>query len=229
MDLTPVLDGSIESPVPTMFTRTDGVSLLYPGLTHSFHGESESGKSLIVQAEVARLLAAGEWVLYINFESDAASVVGRLRDFGVDPEVIRERLVYLRPEVDPRCFAHELAHWHHHLTRRYALAVLDGVTDGLTIFGYQSKDNDGIAAWMRAVPRNIAARTGAAVALVDHVTKDADSRGRFAIGGQAKMAGLDGAADQRGCRPAGTGSCSIRSRPRSDRPSCARPGRPTAN
>ena len=39
----------------------------------------------------------------------------------------------------------------------------------------------------------IAERTGAAVALIDHVTKDAESRGRFAIGGQAKLSSLTGA------------------------------------
>ncbi len=45
-----------------------------------------------------------------------------------------------------------------------------------------------------AVPRRIAQRTGAAVVLVDHVTKSTEGRGRFAIGAQAKMAALDGAA-----------------------------------
>ena len=49
------------------------------------------------------------------------------------------------------------------------------------------------AAWSRLVPRRIAARTGAAVGLIDHVTKDPNSRGRWAIGGQAKMSGLTGA------------------------------------
>ena len=194
VDLSPYLDGTFSPPVASLFSRTDGVGLLYPGLTHSFHGESESGKSLIVQAEVARLITAGESVLFIDFESDAGSVTARLRDFGADTEAIRERLVYVRPEVDPRKFSHDYAHWQHHLSRRYALAVLDGVTDGLTVFGYETRDNDGIAKWMRAVPRTIARRTGAAVVLVDHVTKDAGSRGRFAIGGQAKLAGLDGAA-----------------------------------
>ena len=50
---------------------------------------------------------------------------------------------------------------------------------------------------MRTVPRSLAARTAAAMVLVDHVTKDTDSWGRFAIGGQAKMAGLDGATAMR--------------------------------
>ena len=56
-----------------------GSCLFYPGLTHSVHGESESGKSLIVQAECARLVNAGQRVLYLDFESDQQSVLDRLR------------------------------------------------------------------------------------------------------------------------------------------------------
>ncbi len=47
---------------------------------------------------------------------------------------------------------------------------------------------------MRSFPRQVAEQTGAAVVMIDHVTKDSESRGRFAIGGQAKLAGLTGAA-----------------------------------
>jgi hypothetical protein len=63
----------------------------------------------------------------------------------------------------------------------------------LGIFSFAIKDNDDIATWMRLLPKQIADRTGAAVLLVDQVTKDCDTRGRFAIGGQAKRAALTGA------------------------------------
>ncbi len=84
--------------------------------------------------------------------------------------------------------------WDGLLGQRYDLVVLDGVTEALAVFGAASKDNDEVTAWIRRVPRTLAQRTGAAVVLVDHVTKDADTRGRYAIGGQAKLAALDGAA-----------------------------------
>ena len=79
------------------------------------------------------------------------------------------------------------------LDQTYALAVIDGVTEGLGLFGYATVDNDDIAKWIRAVPNQIAARTGAVVVLVDHVTKNPRDRGRHAIGAQSKMAGLTGA------------------------------------
>lgn len=194
IDLDPVLDGTYEPETPTLMPRTDGANLLYPGRIHSFHGESESGKSLVAQGETARLLQDGQDVLYVDFEADHASVTGRLLELGATKAQVRNHFTYVRPEVDPRRFDHEREAITALLDRPYALAVIDGVTDALGIFGQSSKDNDDIAAFMRLVPRTVARKTGAAVVLIDHVSKDTENRGRFAIGGQAKMASLDGAA-----------------------------------
>ena len=43
VDLGPLLSGDQDAPVPTLFERTDGVCLLYPGLVHSVHGEANRG------------------------------------------------------------------------------------------------------------------------------------------------------------------------------------------
>lgn len=192
--LDDVLSGTYEPELPSLMPRTDGKCLLYPGRIHSMHGESESGKSLVAQAEAARLLEAGQPVLFIDFESDRAAVAGRMLELGATPVNIREHFTYVHPEVNPWRFAHEKTAVDALLGQPYALAVIDGVTDALGTFGLSTKDNDDIATFLRVLPRVVATRTGAAVVLIDHVTKDADTRGRFAIGGQAKMAGLDGAA-----------------------------------
>jgi hypothetical protein len=193
VDLGPYLDGTYQAPTATGFVRTDGVALLYPGLVHSFHGESESGKSLIAQAEAARQIADGHNVAYIDWESDAAAVTGRMLELGLTADQVKMHLTYIRPESSPYAAA-ELPEWRSLLGHTFVLAVLDGVTDALGTFGGSTKDNDEIAAFMRSVPRMLATRTGAAVVLIDHVTKDPDSRGRYALGGQAKMNALDGAA-----------------------------------
>jgi hypothetical protein len=62
------------------------------------------------------------------------------------------------------------------------------------MWGGETVDNDSITKWMRQFPRKVAKESGAAVVLIDHITKNADTRGRFAIGGQAKLATIDGAA-----------------------------------
>jgi len=194
IDLTDVIAGDYSCVTPTLFPRTDGVCLFYPGMTHSVHGESESGKSLIVQAECVRLINDGRRVLYLDFESDQGSVIDRLRQLGVHDHALAEHFHYLRPEVSPNSSETERAGWESILGTEYALAVIDGVTEALTVFGRGSMDNDDLAAWSREVPKKIADRTGAAVVLIDHVVKNKSMQGRFAIGGQAKMATLTGAA-----------------------------------
>jgi hypothetical protein len=193
IDLTTLLSGVREPVLPTLFERSDGQCLLYRGLVHSVHGESESGKSLIIQLVCARLVNRGQKVLYIDHESDVASVVDRLLDFGADSVAVADHFVYVQPEVRPDSVEERRA-WEEILCGKYAIAVIDGVTDALGIFGCSTSDNDEIAGWLRTVPKKIAARTGAAVVLIDHVTKDTATRNRWAIGGQAKMAGLTGAA-----------------------------------
>ncbi|MFD2792563.1 bifunctional DNA primase/polymerase [Promicromonospora vindobonensis] len=192
IDLGPYLDGTWTPAEPTMLVRTDGIALLYPGLVHDFHGESESGKSLVIQAEAAARVQANQTVLYVDFESDAGQVTARMLAFGCTPDELRTHFTYVRPEMSPHAMA-ELEAWATLLARPFTLAVLDGVTDALGQFGAASKENDDIAAWHRAVPRTLATRTGAAVVLVDHVVKATEGRGRFAIGGQTKMAAIDGA------------------------------------
>lgn len=194
LDITSILDGTHVAQLPSLMPRNDGPALLYAGLVHSLHGESESGKSMAIQAEAARLITAGHPVLYVDFESDAATVIGRMLEMGTPPGLIAEHLDYRRPEINPKNATHELRAFYAMLEQTYILAVIDGVTEALHVFGTATKDNDELTGWIRAVPKAIARHTGAAVVLIDHVTKDADTRGRFAIGGQAKMAALDGAA-----------------------------------
>lgn len=194
LDLSAILDGSYVPEEPLLMPRCDGVCLLYPGRVHTFQGESESGKSMVAQAETARVLAAGGRVVYIDFESDASVVVGRILMMGATREQVAAGLLYLRPGVRPHATLEDRAAYEQLLAARFDLAVIDGVTEAASVFGVVSKDNDEITAWNRLFARPLAQQTGAAVIQVDHVTKDSESRGRFAIGAQAKMSALDGAA-----------------------------------
>lgn len=192
IDLTEILNGTYQPPTATLFTRTDGQSLLYPGLVHDIHGESESGKSLTIQTQCAHHLQNNQPVAYIDYESEPLAITERLQLMGATPQQIRNNFTYIRPEQDPYN-SHELPSFQHLLNQNFTLIVIDGVTDALGQSGAASKDNDEIATWHRLIPRTLARHTGAAVVLIDHVTKNTDNRGRFAIGGQTKMAAIDGA------------------------------------
>ncbi|MHA7154241.1 AAA family ATPase [Arthrobacter sp. TMN-50] len=194
IDLTSVVSGTFKALAPSVMRRSDGAFMMYPGMVHSFHGESESGKSMVLHAEIALALKARKSVLLIDFESDRATVVNRLIQLGAPPRAIIKYLYYINPDTNPldeKSIDHEL--WEDILERSFHLAVIDGVTEAFSVFGVSSMDNDDVTKWGRRVPRQIAKRTGAAVAVVDHVTKDRESRGRFAMGAQAKMSYLTGA------------------------------------
>lgn len=191
-DIEAHLSGSVIVPVPGILVRDDLVGLLYSGRVHSFYGESESGKSWVAQYTVAELLKQGQKACYIDFEADVGDIISRLQLLGVPNASIASGLTYIKPESRPR---EDDPFWQWLLGRTdFQLVVIDGVTESLTIWGGETKDNDSITAWMRHFPKRIASRTGAAVVTIDHVNKSTDTRGRFAIGGQAKLAALDGAA-----------------------------------
>ena len=128
-------------------------------------------------------LTYGEPVLYLDFEDTPASIVGRLLALGTDPETIVARLDYLRP-CDP--FEPEALNTLLNV-REYRLAVLDGVTEAYALLGLDPWTD--AARFLAALPRPIAER-GAAVVEVDHVVKSKESRGRWPIGGQHKLAGV---------------------------------------
>jgi hypothetical protein len=192
ISLSDYYDGLFQEVKANILTRTDGKSLIYAGKVHSFYGESESGKSWVAQIATAELLRADKKVIYIDFESDPQDIVKRLKSLGVSRANLLQYLTYIRPET-----ARQLddPYWDAILAPDSAsLIVIDGVTESLTMWGGETVDNDSITKWMRQFPRKVAQESGAAVVLIDHITKNADTRGRFAIGGQAKLATIDGAA-----------------------------------
>ena len=192
VELKDYFDGLFTAPIATILKRSDGHGLIYEGRVHSIYGESESGKSWIAQIATAECLKNDKKVIYIDFESDAIDIVNRLKALGVSRANLLQYFTYIRPEGardsdDP--------YWQAILEPKSAtLIVIDGVTESLTMWGGESKDNDAITRWMRIFPRTVATASGAAVVLIDHITKNAETRGRFAIGGQAKLATIDGAA-----------------------------------
>ena len=190
--LSDYYDGLFHEVKANILTRTDGKSLIYAGKVHSIYGESESGKSWVAQIATAEMLRSDKKVIYIDFESDPQDIVKRLKALGVSRANLLQYFTYIRPETarsasDP--------YWEAILEADCAqLVIIDGVTESLTMWGGETVDNDSITKWMRQFPRTVANKSGAAVVLIDHITKNSETRGRFAIGGQAKLATIDGAA-----------------------------------
>jgi hypothetical protein len=176
---------------PALLVRSDGRSLLYAGKRHSLYGEPESGKTWAALGASGELLIGNQHVVYLDFEDRASTVVGRLVELGISPEAILGWFHYIRPEEPlERQGRTDL---NRVLALAPALAVLDGMTEAMTLHGLSPDANPDVAKFNERVVRPIA-DSGAAVVTIDHVTKSRDGRGRWAIGAQHKLAGIDGAA-----------------------------------
>lgn len=186
VDLAPIVagDGDLEPP-PAYLARTDGERLLYAGKVHQFIGEPESGKGWLALLAAKECLEAGEQVLYIDFEDEAAVAVDRLRALGVGDELIVAGLHYVRPDEPMNEQANGQIQ---KLAGEAALVVIDGVTEALALEGIDIRDNTAVAGFMK-LPMKLA-QLGAAVVLIDHVAKDSESRGRHGIGAQHKLASV---------------------------------------
>ncbi len=192
VDLEPVLSGSWKPPEPTVGRRSDGVGIFYPGKVHTVASETEAGKTWLVLAATFVEIRGENSVLYIDFEDDEGGIVGRLLTLQLPPELIRAHFHYLRPTAALGAGANLADLREIVVAHRPTLAVIDGVTEAMTMHGLDPLSNRDIAAFGRILPRRLAA-AGCATTCLDHVPKAADARGRYAIGGVHKLNGLDGA------------------------------------
>lgn len=193
VDLTDVLEGSWQPPEPSVGQRSDGVGLFYPGKVHTVSSESEGGKTWLMLAVVRDELDAGNSVVYVDFEDDEGGIVGRLLTLGAERLDLAARFHYVKPDdaIGSGIHADDLDQ----LLRdvRPTLAVVDGVTEGMTLHGLSPNDNSDVAKFGRLLPRRLSA-SGAASVSLDHVTKSSETRGRYSLGAVHKLNGLDGAA-----------------------------------
>ena len=188
IDLGPYLRGEIVALPPSLgLTRSDGLITLYPGREHAVIGEMESGKSWWALACTAAELLAERHVVYIHFEeSDPLGTVERLQDLGCTDHEILTYFHFVGPSrpIKPR------------QRKRLAkigasLVVLDGVNEGMSLHRAGIRDEDGAAEWRRIIVKAFK-KTGAAVLSLDHVVKDVESRGRYALGSIHKGNAIDG-------------------------------------
>ncbi|MGV9854979.1 DnaB-like helicase N-terminal domain-containing protein [Streptomyces sp. NPDC003442] len=189
-DLSSVLNGSHKPVTPVVGARDDGHGLFYPGHVNGVQGESEAGKSWVALITALIEINRGNHVVYIDFEDSEAGVVGRLLLIGALPRDLQERFHYVRPHITPapgdlRAFVCRAAEV------QPTLVVVDGVTEAMSMLGLELKDNTEIAKFRRMLLRPLA-DTGAAVVSLDHVVKNSESRGRYALGGVHKLNGVDG-------------------------------------
>jgi len=194
VDLGPVLAGDRVTPAPTVLARDDGVQLGYPGRLNGFQGEPESLKTFLLLVAAAQEIATGNHVVYLDYEDVAESAVERLLALGAKSEDILAHFSYYDsppPRVDD--LAEDQGYVVLSGRGQPSLVVFDGVSEAMGALGLDPNKGPDVVNFYGGAPRWFA-RSGAAVALLDHVTKDREGRGRWAIGSERKLSGIDGAA-----------------------------------
>lgn len=197
IDLDPYLDGTIERPKPSIGLRRQDAAtgslqpLLYPGLEHSCIGQTESGKSWFAAACCAAELFAGHHVVYLHFEeSDPLDIIEKLRVCGAGTDAIRKLFHFVG--ADEALGVDRLR------ATQPTLTVIDGVNEAMSLFGQKAREEDGVSVFRRAVVKPFtvpysANRRGAATLSLDHVVKDKEGGGRYALGSGHKINVVNGA------------------------------------
>lgn len=195
VDMGKYFDGTYVPERPTVGRREDGICLLYPGRTHSISGESEHGKSLVAQAIAVQVLQDGGNVLYLDFEKSPGAVAERLQALGLRNGAQPAGFTYVGPQAG-LALVQNSADYRRLWTQPWTLIVIDGVTAAMgLIAGHITGGPE--APWTHfyaQLPRRLAERTGAAVVLIDHVTKSQGSQDRYGYGSVHKLNAITGVA-----------------------------------
>ena len=167
---------------PDLLTRSDGLSLLYKGGVHNIVGESESGKSWLAIAAIVENARRGQVSIYVDFEDHRRTSIARLLALGLTREEMGQ--VHYYAADGPWGTAPEV------LLDRHSpsLVVIDATSEAMGSFGLDPTGTVDAVTFVRWV--RIWASQGAALVLIDHVVKDKNSQGRWSLGSQHKVAGV---------------------------------------
>jgi len=159
--------------------------LVYPGRRHVFSGPPESAKTWAAFCLAAEVIGAGGTVLHVDFEMFAYETRDRFRDLGLNGAQL-DRVVHVEPEV--RASEQTTAD----LVEEYEprLVVIDAAAGAYALHGLDDNKRQDAEAFDAALIAPFRAR-GVATVLLDHVTKNTETRGRFSIGSERKIGGAD--------------------------------------
>jgi len=191
---------STDPVVADLLEREDGVHLFYRGRINWLFGQPESGKTWVAALVAKQVLEAGGRVLWLDMEDLPQTFLERMTSLGIDRAVAidQDRVRYVQPQeplfTNGKAWTSNLAEVNALREWRPDLVVFDACAESMGIEGKSVTSNDDVAEWMAHVIRPWQ-HIGAAVLVLDHLPKSNDNAGdRYPIGGQHKLAGLDGSA-----------------------------------
>jgi hypothetical protein len=169
---------------PQVQPTLGGIGLLYPGKRHAFTGPQESGKTMAAYAAVLGVVRESGAVVLFDFEMTDYDARDRLREMGATADEL-ERILYVRPTSAPtQERIHALAR------REPSLIVIDAAAGAFNLAGLDDNRRGDVEAfhttWLRPFEE-----CGSASLILDHVVKNVEGRGKYAIGSERKVGGVD--------------------------------------
>lgn len=180
---TPILLTALPDKPPVQPTL-GGVGLVYPGKRHVFSGPQESAKTLAAYAIAIQVVRGGGTTIIIDFEMGAWDARNRLQELGATHADL-QNLLYVEPHepaTDQRI--HALAALHPQLV------VIDAAAGAYDLQGLDDNKRGDVERIARLYIRRFW-QAGIATIMLDHVVKNTEGRGKYAIGSERKVGGAD--------------------------------------
>lgn len=158
--------------------------ILYAGRRHVISGPPESTKTLIAYMLLLEALRAGEGVAILDFEMGPHAAATLLRELGATDDELQQ-IQYTEPEGPPG--DHDIARLTGLVCGYVLIDAAAGAYDVTGLDDNARKDAEQFAAkWIRPLWQS-----GVATIVIDHVTKDTTTRGKFVIGSERKIGQAD--------------------------------------
>jgi hypothetical protein len=169
---------------PPVHPTLGGVGIAYPGKRHVFSGPQESAKTLAAYVVALEEIRRGEVVVLLDFEMGPYDAKTRLREMGASKQELSS-LLYVSPDrgASPAAIGSLIA-------ARPSLVVLDATAGAFSVEGLDDNSRKDVELWSRAWIDPFR-REGIATIALDHVVKNSETRGAYAIGSERKVGGVD--------------------------------------
>ena len=178
--------------LPTIYTRSDGGTLLYEGKLNTLYGLPGVGKTWVAIDCAKEVTAQGGRVIWWDFEDKPDTLGNRAKLLGFGDAGNQDKVLF----VDAAVTENDMNT--HNIIKALLAWVMGGERPGLIVLdaaeraGCPSDGADVAPFFKRMVDPFLAG--GASFLLLDHIPKNADGRAAGGIGSQHKLARVDGAA-----------------------------------
>jgi hypothetical protein len=161
-----------------------GIGLLYPGKRHVFSGPQESAKTLAAYLLALQVIRQGGRVALLDFEMGAYDARARMADLGATSQDLAA-LLYVEPDDPANVDRIALL-----IGLSPNLVIIDAAAGAYAVQGLDDNKRADVETLTTLYIRSFW-KHGIATIMLDHVVKNTETRGAYAIGSERKVGGAD--------------------------------------